>query len=203
MDVRKELEKVGCIYDGHFVGVSTKHLAGYCNIDPLLPHVTLVGDLIKMLVENFKDAGVETVAAPAVGAIPFAHWGAMHLKEMTGKEIAGVWADKVSGAAQREFIFEREGFIEQVKGKKVLILEDMVNQMASIKAMIKTVTAAGGEVVGVGCIAANRGADAKELGVPKFIKLCSAEYDVWTAEDCPVNGLCSKGVPIVGRHWSR
>lgn len=196
MDVKKELEKVGCIYEGHFVGVSTKHLAGYCNIDPLLPHVTLVGKLMEMLVENFKDADVDTVAAPAVGAIPFAHWGAMHLKNMTGKEVAGVWADKVSGAAQREFVFEREGFIEQIKGKKVLILEDMVNQMASIKAMIKTVRAAGGEVVGVGCVAANRGADAKELDVPKFIKLCSVEYDVWTKEDCPENGLCSRGVPI-------
>lgn len=196
MDVKKELEKVGCIYEGHFVGVSTKHLAGYCNIDPLLPHVTLVGQLMEMLVKNFKDADVDTVAAPAVGAIPFAHWGAMHLKNMTGKEIAGVWADKVSGSAQREFIFEREGFAEQVKGKKVLILEDMVNQMASIKAMIKTVRAAGGEVVGVGCVAANRGADAKELDVPKFVKLCSVEYDVWTKEDCPVNGLCSKGVPM-------
>jgi orotate phosphoribosyltransferase len=196
MDVRKELENVGSIYTGHFVGVSTKHLAGYCNIDPLLPHVTLVGKMIEMLIDEFKDVEIDTVAAPAVGAIPFAHWGASHLKNKTGREIAGVWADKVSGAPQREFIFEREGFAQFVKGKKVLILEDMVNQMASIKAMIKTVTEAGGEVVGVGCIAANRGASAEELGIPKFVKLCSVEYDVWTAEDCPVNGLCAKGEPI-------
>ena len=196
IDARKELEAVGCIYSGHFVGVSTKHLAGYCNIDPLLPHVTLVSDLIKELVGNFKDLDIDTVATPAVGAIPFAHVGARHLKDMTGKEVAGVWADKVSGAAEREFIFEREGFAEHIQGKKVLILEDMINQMASIKAMIKTVTAAGGEIVGVGSIAANRGANAEELKVPKFVKLCSVEYDVWTAEDCPVNGLCAKGAPI-------
>lgn len=197
MNARKELENVGCIYTGHFVGVSTKHLAGYCNIDPLLPHVTLVGKMVKELVEHFKDDGVEVVATPAVGAIPFAHWGAIHLKKMTGREISGVWADKVSGATQREFIFEREGFTQHVKGKKVLILEDMINQMASIKAMIKTVTEAGGEIVGVGSIAANRGADAKALKVPKFVKLCSVEYDVWDADDCPVNGLCAKGEPIV------
>lgn len=197
MDARKELEKVGCIYSGHFVGVSTKHLAGYCNIDPLLPHVSLVSDMIEKIVEQFKDAGIETVAAPAVGAIPFSHWGAHHLKQMTGKEVFGVWADKVSGSEQREFIFEREGFVEKVKGRKVLLIEDMINQMASIKAMIKTVRAAGGDIVGVGSVAYNRGVSAEALDVPKFVGLCSVEYDVWVAEDCPKNGLCAKGEPII------
>ena len=50
MDIKAELEKIGCIYSGHFVGVSTKHLSGYCNIDPLLPHVSLVREFIKQLV---------------------------------------------------------------------------------------------------------------------------------------------------------
>lgn len=197
MDVRKALEEKGCIYKGHFVGVSTKHLGGYCNIDPLLPHVSLVKEFIKQIVENFKDDGVETVAAPAIGAIPFSHWGAHYLMELNGGDVLGVWADKVSGAPVRKFIFEREGFAKAVKGKKVLILEDMINQMTSIKAMIETVTKAGGTIVGVGAVAANRGVSAEALHVPKFIKLCTVEYDVWTAEDCPKNGLCSKNVPIV------
>lgn len=191
------LKKMGCVYSGHFVGVSTKHLAGYCNIDPLIPHVREVGQLIQQLVENFKDDDVEVVASPAIGAIPFAHWAAQHLMAGTDKDILGVWADKVSGSAEREFIFEREGFTKAVQGKRILILEDMVNQMASVKAMIKTVRAAGGTVVGVGCIAANKGATAEELNVPKFVKLTSVEYDVWTAEECPVSGLCAKAEPIV------
>lgn len=197
MDVRKELEALGCIYKGHFVGVSTKHLSGYCNIDPLLPNVQLVNKMIKLLVSEFKDSGVETVAAPAIGAIPFSHWGAHHLMEGNDKNIFGVWADKVSGATQREFTFEREGFAKTVKGKKILLIEDMINQMASIKAMIKTVIQAGGEIVGVGSIAANRGVDARTLGVPKFVKLCSVEYDAWFAEDCAKEGLCSQNIPIV------
>ncbi len=197
MDTKKELEAKGCVYSGHFVGVSTKHLSGYCNIDPLLPHVSLVDTLVKELVESFQDDGIETVASPAVGAIPFSHWGAHHLMQGTNKEIFGVWADKVSGAVEREFVFEREGFLQAVNGKRVLILEDMINQMTSIKAMIKTVTEAGGEIVGVGCIAANRGVSADALGVSKFVKLCSVEYDAWTAEDCAKDGLCSQNKPIV------
>src|SRR5258708_5161478 len=100
MDVKAELEKIGCIYSGHFVGVSGMHLSGYCNIDPLLPNVTLVKKLMKQLVETFKEDGVETVAAPAVGAIPFSHWGAHFLMESKGGEVKGVWADKVAGAAE-------------------------------------------------------------------------------------------------------
>jgi len=197
VDARKELEKVGCIYSGHFVGVSKKHLGGYCNIDPLLPHVRLVEELIKEITLKFKDDGVETVASPAVGAIPFSHWGAHHLMSDSKKDILGVWADKVSGSIEREFIFERDGFMEAIKGKKVLIIEDMINQMTSIKAMIKTVREAGGIVVGVGSVASNRGVSAEALDVPKFIRLCSIEYDAWTAEDCAISGLCSKNEPIV------
>ncbi len=197
MDVRVELEKVGCIHTGHFVGISTKHLAAYCNIDPLLPHVKLVSELLRQLVENFKDDKVQTVAAPAVGAIPFSHWGAHHLMAMNGGEVLGVWADKVSGSETREFQFERDGFIKAVKGRRILLVEDMINQMTSIRAMIKTVREAGGEIVGVGAVAANRGVSAEALDIPKFVKLCSVEYDAWTAEDCAKNGLCAKKVPIV------
>lgn len=197
MNAKKELEKVGCIYTGHFVGVSGKHLAGYCNIDPLLPHVGLVSKMIRALVYEFKDLGVEVVVSPAVGAIPFSHWGAYHMSKMTKKEVKGVWADKVKNSEKKAFAFERQGFLDAVKGKKVLILEDMINQMFSIKATIETVEKAGGKIVGVGCVASNRGVSARAMGVKKFVNLCDIQYDVWTPEDCQENGLCSKNVPIV------
>lgn len=197
MNAKKELEKVGCIYEGHFVGVSGKHLAGYCNIDPLLPNVNLVSRLIKELVMEFKDLGVETVVSPAVGAIPFSHWGAYHLSKLTKREIKGVWADKVKNSEKKEFAFERQGFIEAVKGKKVLILEDMINQMFSIKATIETVNNAGGKIVGVGSVAANKGVSAKAMGVKKFVNLCDVHYETWLPDDCEKTGLCSRNVPIV------
>jgi orotate phosphoribosyltransferase len=194
MDARALLENYGCIYEGHFVGVSGKHLAGYCNIDPLMPHAAIVGQMVEELVKPFKDIGVETVVAPAVGAIPMAHWGAYHLEKMTGKEIYGVWADKVK---PKGFDFERSGFLEVVNGKKVLILEDIINQMHSIKLVVDVVRKAGGDVVGVGSVTINRGVSAEAIGVPKLVNLTKVEYDAWTAEDCQKVGLCSKNVPII------
>lgn len=208
MNAREELERVGCIYEGHFVGVSGKHLAGYCNIDPLLPHVELVDRLIDELVQDFKDDGVQTVASPAIGAIPFSHWGAHHLSKIMGKEVLGVWGDKIKTEdGSKAFAFERGGFIEAIKGKRVLILEDMINQMFSIKGMIKTVQEAGGTIVGIGAVAANKGVSAEEMGVPKFTKLCAVEYETWTSDECMKTGLCSRRVPVVidighGDEWS-
>ena len=197
VDIKQELQNIGCIYEGHFVGVSTKHLAGYVNYDVLLPHVELVSKIIEQLVSNFQDDDIDTVVTPAVSAIPFSHWGAHYLSQSSNKEVFGVWADKVSGAPTREFIFERDGFASKVKGKKVIILDDIINQMASAKAMIKTVTEAGGDIVGFGCISANSGVSAEAIGVPKLVSLTTTEYDVWTAEDCQKTGLCSKNIPIV------
>ena len=194
MDVRNELEAKGCIFTGHFVGTSGNHLAGYCNVDPILPHVAIVSDMVRMMVEPFAKQNVDTVIAPATGAIPLCHWGAYHLEQLTGKTIRGVWADK---SKPEGFVFERSGFLEAVKGKRVIILEDMINQMFSIRKVVDLVKKSGGELLGVGAIAANIGATAEAIGVPKFVKLCDVQYDVWSPENCKKSGLCSKKVPIV------
>lgn len=198
MDVRKELEAKGSIHKGHFVGVSGKHLAGYFNIDPIMPHAAFIDQLARLMVEPFKDADIETVVTPAVGAIPFAHLGALHLQNLTGKEIYGVWADKTKNAqGEKDFAFERDSFEAVVTGKKVLILEDMINQMFTIRRVIELVKSVGGDIQGVVSVASNRGVSAEALEVPRYDRLCLIEYDTWTAEECAQTGLCAQKEPIV------
>lgn len=194
MDVRKTLEAKGCIHSGHFVGTSGKHLSGYCNVDPLLPHVDIVRQMVGMIVTQFADKNVQTVVAPATGAIPLCHWGAHLLEEATGNPVLGVWADKVKPAG---FAFERDGFLQAVHGKRVLILEDFINQMHSIRKVVNLVNEAGGELVGVGSIASNKGVTAEAIGAPAYYKLCTVSYDAWTPEDCAKKGLCAKHEPII------
>ena len=197
MNVRKELEAKGCIYKGHFVGTSGKHLSGYCNNDPIMPHAAIVNDIARLLVEPFKDAGIETVVAPATGAIPLAHLAALHLKEMTGKDVYAVWADKTKVNGEKAFIFERSGYAEAVQGKKVLIVEDIINQRFTMTRVIQTVRDAGGDIRGVASIEYNRGVSAESLEVPAYNGLCAITYDAWTPEECAKVGLCSKKEPIV------
>ncbi len=194
-EIRQTLQEKGCLYTPeqgyHFVGVSGKHLSGYCNVDPALPDVDFVSQVSRLLVEPFKDAGVETVLAPAIGAIPLAQWGPHYLSEMTGKKVWGVWADKVK---PRGFVIERIGFAEVISGKKVLILEDMINQMFSVTELRRIVEELGGEVIGVGAMVANSTASAEKIGVKKLVRLCVFAYEAWEPDDCK---LCKAKVPIV------
>ena len=194
MDVRKELEAKGGIYIGHFVGTSGGHLAGYWNMDPIFPHVQTVSQIALELVRPFADQKIDTVVSPATGAIPLSQWGAHHLSQLTGKPVLGVWADKVKPEG---FAFERSGFLAAVKGKRIIILEDIINRMFSIRKVVDLVNKSGGKLVGVGAIVANKGVSAKAIGVPKLVKLCDMEYEAWSPEDCQKVGLCSRKVPIV------
>ncbi|HUC20366.1 MAG TPA: hypothetical protein VMR98_02645 [Candidatus Polarisedimenticolaceae bacterium] len=189
------LKDKGSLYapeDGyHFKGTSGKHISGYCNIDPVLPFPSLLARMTEAIVANFKEEGVQTVIVPATGGIPLSQWGPYHLQKMTGQEVLGVWADK---AKPKGFVVERAGFAQAIKGHRVLVLEDIINTMYSIKQVIDVAEQLGGEVVGVGSLVANRGVSAETLGVKKFFNLATFAYDAWEEADCE---LCAKKVPMV------
>ncbi|MBW3568546.1 hypothetical protein KY385_00235 [Candidatus Parcubacteria bacterium] len=189
------LKDKGSLYapeDGyHFKGASGKHISGYCNIDPVLPFTDLLSKMTEAIIENFIDDGVETVIAPATGGIPLTQWGSHHLQKINGGEVLGVWADK---AKPEGFAIERAGFAEAIKGQKVLVLEDVVNTMYSIKQVIELVREHGGDVVGLGSVVANRGVSAEALGVNKFFNLATFAYDSWKEAECE---LCARKVPMV------
>lgn len=189
------LKDKGSLYapeDGyHFRGTSGKHINGYCNIDPLLPFSSLLSRMTEAIVDNFKDSGVQTVIVPATGGIPLSQWGSYHLEKLNGGEVLGVWADK---AKLGGFGVERDGFAKAINGRRILVLEDIINTMHSIKQVIELVRQQGGEVVGVGSVVANVGVNPKALGVKKFFNLATFAYDVWEEGSCE---LCAKKVPIV------
>jgi orotate phosphoribosyltransferase len=194
-EIRQKLLDKGCLYSPeqgyHFVGISGKHLSGYCNIDPALPDVEFISQLTRQLVEPFADQPIDTVLAPAIGAIPLAQWGPHFLKQITGRTVQGVWADKVK---PRGFVIERAGFADAIIGKQVLILEDMVNQMFSVTELRKLVDSLGGHTIGVGALVANDTATADKIGTKKFVSLCDFSYDAWEPDRCE---LCAKDIPIV------
>ena len=115
IDVIAEL-KAGAIYtDRHFIYTSGKHGSAYINSDPMFPHVQMVSELCDQLIEPFVGQ-VDTVAAPATGGIVLGVLSALAFNKQVEK-VAGVWADK-SGS---EFVFERAGFIEQIKASACLL----------------------------------------------------------------------------------
>lgn len=189
MDVLDELGKRGAILTGkHFVYKSGTHGPNYINMDPLFPDVNLLLSVCAQLCNDLLEwKSYETVVAAATGGIPLAVLSALQT-QWSG--VSAVWADKRGD----DFAFERAGFVNQIVGKTVLIVEDLLNTGDTTKKIIDLVRGHGGNVVGVSVIC-NRGPHtAESLDVPELFELSKVDFQVFPADTC---SLCAEGRPIV------
>lgn len=192
------LKKVGAILtDDHFVYTSGRHGSVYINKDFLYPHTKETAMVGKMFAEKMKNKSIDIVAAPAVGGTILCTWTAYYLSKLKKREILSVYTEKDKGttasAAESEQIFRR-GYDTFIKGKKVLVLEDLTTTGISVKKTTEAVRKAGGKVVAV-CVMVNRdpkNVNAKLLGAP-FYSLGEFPAVSYPADTCP---LCEKGIPV-------
>lgn len=191
MNVLEVLAKRRAILtDHHFVYKSGKHGPHYINMDPVFPDTRIMRALCGELGKPF-DRNIDIVVGAATGAIPLAALTAIEIGERNPPNYpAVVWADKDGDG----FAFERAGFVEQLAGKRVLVVEDLLNTGDTVKKVIEQVRLNGGEVVGVSVIC-NRGSEtAESLGVPRLEQLASVQFQAFDPWSCP---LCEQRVPIV------
>lgn len=186
------LKKVGAVItDDHFVYTSGKHGSVYVNKDAVYPHTVETSKIGELFAEKFKDVDIDVVAAPALGGIILSQWVAFHLSKLKGKEILGVYTEKTP---DKQMIFTR-GYDKLVKGKKVLVIEDLTTTGGSVKKVVDVVKVTGGDVVAV-AVMVNRAPDlvtAQMLGVLRFEALGVLKASAVNESDCE---LCKKNVPI-------
>jgi orotate phosphoribosyltransferase len=189
IDVLKELERLGAIIENrHFVYTSGKHGSAYINSDPMFPDVAVVAEIADRLVAPYAGR-VDTVVAPATGGIVLSVQAGLAFHRR-GESVASVWADKSDGG----FVFERAGFGRHIEGKRVLVVEDLLNTGGSVEKTCRLVEASGGTLVGASVVC-NRGTStAASLGVPELTTLATVKMDVYEADTCP---LCADRQPIV------
>jgi orotate phosphoribosyltransferase len=185
------LKNVGAVLtDEHFVYTSGKHGSVYINKDALYPHTAEASKVGRMFADRYKAARVDTVVAPALGGIILSQWTAFHLSKLQGKEVLGIYTEK---DAEKNQIFTR-GYDRFVKGKRVLVIEDLTTTGGSVLKVVNSVRAAGGTVVAVG-VMVNRNPDevnATMMGAP-FHALGELRAQAFEEKDCP---LCKKGIPL-------
>jgi orotate phosphoribosyltransferase len=185
------LKKVGAVItDSHFVYTSGKHGSVYINKDAVYPHTEETSKIGQLFAEKFKDADIDVVAAPALGGIILSQWVAYHLSKLKGKEVLGVYTEKTP---DKQMIFTR-GYDKLVKGKNVLVIEDLTTTGGSVKKVVDTIKAAGGNVVAV-CVMVNRDPDhinSELIGAP-FSALGVLKASAFDEAACP---LCKQNVPI-------
>lgn len=191
MDILDTLEERGAILtDYHFVYKSGKHGPHYINMDPVFPDTGLMVAVCNRLGADFAHCDIDTVVGAATGAIPLVTLTAVGIGMRYSPYPAIAWADKVGDT----FGFLRAGFREQLAGKRVLVVEDLLNTGDTVKKVIEQAQAWGADIVGVSVVC-NRGNEtAESLGVPRLEALASVSFQVLDEDTC---SLCAQNVPIV------
>ncbi len=195
MNEQQVLEILGkvnaVITDSHIVYTSGRHGSAYVNKDAIYPHTGDTSRLCQAIAQEYVNDGIEVVIAPAIGGVILSQWTAHHLGELMATEVLSLYAEKSEDG--HSFVIKR-GYDRLIKGKRVLVVEDVLTTGGSVKAVIEAVRELGGEVVGVGVLCNRGGITAEDIGgVPKMTALVNVNLESWPESQCP---LCEKQVPI-------
>lgn len=191
------LEKTGAIItNSHFVYTSGKHGSVYVRKDKIYPYTAYTSKICSYFAQDTKNLEIEVVVGPSLGGIILSQWTAYHLSRFSGKEIYSVFTEKPSdekGIFDKAQVFKR-GYDAIVRGRKVLVVEDLTTTGQSVKKVVETVKAAGGNVVCV-YVMVNRNPEnvnSRFMDAP-FRQLAVFKAEAFDEADCP---LCRKNVPI-------
>jgi orotate phosphoribosyltransferase len=194
--VAKKLAKWGGSYvNEHFVFTSGKHGDVYANFDVAFPHIVFMWRACQQMVKPFRGE-FDVIVAPATGGVALAYVAALTELVIYRRKVKVIWADKGEG---KTFFFERQGFAQVVKGKRVLVLDDVMtnpNSDGSVYKLCRLVEEHGGEVVGVSIVCNRCDGTAAQLDVPRLEQLYRIypKLGAMSPEDC---SLCADNVPIV------
>ncbi len=185
------LKRIDVIHrSGHFIYTSGTHGDTYINKDAIYQYPKETIEIANLFAERYQDFDIDVVIGPALGGIILAQWTANLLTELKNKTIRAAFTEKDHKGNQ---VLKR-GYDQLVKGRKVLIVEDIVNTGKSIGQVVQCVKNAGGDVIAASGIV-NRSPDkinSETFQVP-FSALCEISMEIYNPEECP---LCESGIPI-------
>ncbi len=166
------------LLEGHFQLTSGRHSPHYFQCAKVLQYPAHCETLCREIASKFRAAGVQVVAAPALGGI------------VVGQEVGRQLGVRTIFAERKEAALElRRGFAIR-PGERVLVCEDVVTTGGSVQEVIGIVERAGGVVVGVGAIVDRSGG---RSGLPNLAATMTMEVVTYEPAACP---LCAKGMPV-------
>ena len=179
LDERRTLqlyEKTGALMRGHFRLTSGLHSDVYLQSALVLQHPEHAAELGAGLAAAFRNDGVQTVLAPAIGGILVAHEVARALG------VRALFTEREDGVMRL-----RRGFA-LTTGERCLVVEDVITTGGSTREVVECVQHHGAIVVGVGSLIDRSGGTA---AFPvKRAALATVTATTWAPEACP---LCKAG----------
>ena len=178
-------KSTGAYLQGHFRLTSGLHSAEYLQCALVLQHpaeAEKLGRLLAQELRQYAPAGVNLVAAPALGGLIVGHEVARAL----GARFLFTERD----ASTKEMALRR-GFTVS-PGETALVVEDVITTGGSTQDVIEVLTAAGAKVLAAGSIIDRSGGHAS-VGVPR-VALATLQVAAHYPEQCP---MCALGIPVV------
>ena len=205
---RHILDECHSIIEGdHFVYVNGDHGAGWIDKDVIFPDTRHPDVLGKLLADAVRDAGADIVCGPATGGLIVSQWTAHHLRiPAVFSEHDPAWTrppDAPPGTEMRGPFILRRGYDATVRGKRVLVVDDIVNTGHSVRQTAGAIRAAGGNPVATACFVTRGNAGGDDVGASPFLYLLEELIPSWPAADC---SLCRDHVPVNttyahGKEW--
>lgn len=172
--------------DDHFLLPSGHHAPEFIDKALVTTEPSFTEGLGDVIAKHFAPWPADVVLSTGPGALILAHCVARALPSRPML----VYATKgVSGQGRRVHLpDEFTRFIR--KGSKVLIVEDLITTGETIRLLIRMVEAAGGSVIGIGCLWQR--ATKVDLQQDVF-SLVRRDFPTYEPERCP---LCAQGTPL-------
>lgn len=149
------------------------------------------------LTDRIRETEIDVVCGPATGGLVVSQWTAHHLDVVSvfcdhGKERGCHPATAAPGRLRPPFVLKR-GYDRVVRGRRALVVDDVVNTGESVAETVRAVRDCAGEVVTVAAICTRGNASPDDVGCRRFAYLTEVKIPSWPAAEC---GLCREGVPV-------
>ena len=130
--VLRVLQDVGAFRAGHFVFTSGLHADTYINKDAIYPHTQAVSKLCEEMATRFSKDDIDVVIGTAYGAIILSTWTAHHLTNKRGRDVYGVYADKVGDGE----LAIRRGYDKLIDGNRGDVTKDMIGDPPRFESLV-------------------------------------------------------------------
>ena len=183
----------GALHEGHFQLTSGRHSARYLEKFQVLQYPSLGVEIGRRLSGALAAYEPTLVVGPTTGGVLLSFETARQLSEVLGREVRGIFAERVHADAEQEG-GPRRGLRRGWRvapDERVVLVDDILTTGASVLETADAVRAAGAQPVAAAVIV-DRSTEPVAAGFP-IHALGSIEIESWSAESCP---LCRQGVPI-------
>lgn len=173
-EVLAEFRASDALLEGHFILSSGRHSAHYLQCARVLMNPERAARLAVALAQKLpRDirSSINLVVSPAMGGIIIGH----EVGRALG--VDAIFVERPTGTFEL-----RRGF-DIAPGQKVLMVEDVVTTGLSSREAIKTIEAAGGEVIAAAAVV-DRTAGEVDLGIP-FFPLVELNFPTYGEDEIP------------------